>query len=452
MIRRLAGRLPALSRGSWATPLLSRRGATTLRRAENLLFHGWSQEGLALLAGVERNGGRAARLSALNLKNRWSAWRRTWTARTLKADVAIVSHLALPGGNASAVAEEVRALKAAGKTVVLVHHPVRTWNITRALNPKIADLLDGESAVLAGPGDAVECGLAVLRLPTVFMRPMEDLPEITARRTVLVVNQTPFKYYEGDRGVDKAWDVATVRENVQRLFGDHTWLPVGPVVREALSDHHSTAMSEMDLSGDYWYEVLDLARWRAKAIDGEAAPTSRPIVIGRHSRDHELKWPHGRDLADAYPAGRTTEVRVLGGSNVPRKRLGGLPETWTDLPFGSTDVQEFLHSLDVYVYFIDPAAQEAFGYAPMEAMAAGVPVVCDRRLEPLFGEAAVYCEPSEVEGTVRALAQSPARWRAQAQRARDAVRQRFSHEALIRRVDDLVAAGKPRRRGDYATR
>jgi hypothetical protein len=72
----------------------------------------------------------------------------------------------------------------------------------------------------------------------------------------------------------------------------------------------------------------------------------------------------------------------------------------------------------------------------MEAMAAGLPCVMPPRFEPLFGAGGVYCEPEEVESVVRALME-PGRYREQSERSLAAVREHFSHQALLRRVAAL---------------
>lgn len=402
------------------------------------LEHGFSADAVPELRRLIGDDAETAatRLAAGQTLLDWQERRRTARAEAARfdCDIVIVSHFALPGGNATAVAEEIGAFRDAGLRVGLLHHPVFHWDVSRPLNPKIASLVDGDGVRLIGAWDKVTCALRIVRLPTVMLHPRDDLPEIDAARTVLVVNQTPFKYYGPDGGVEEAWDVRTVHANLTAWAGPHTWHPVGPMVRDALLEHHAAGLEGVQLSDEDWHECLDPARW---AGEDRPVPKGR-IRIGRHARDHALKWPETTEkLLASYPADEDFEVRVLGGADTVAKRLGRLPANWTVLPFGSMGAAEFLRGLDVFVYFIADEGREAFGIAPLEAMASGVPVVMDHRFEPLFGAAAVYCEPEAVADTVRALARDPEAHAAQRERAYAVVADRFSHEALLRRVAAL---------------
>ncbi|THV28035.1 glycosyltransferase [Glycomyces paridis] len=352
--------------------------------------------------------------------------------RRLDLDIVIVSHLALPGGNTTANAEEIAAYAEAGLRVGLLHHPVFRWDVSRPVNPKIERLVDGERVVMLGAFDRVRCDLMIVRLPTVVLAPLDDRPEIEAARTVVLANQTPFKYYGPDGGVEEAWDLRTAHRNVRDWVGDHTWYTVGPMVRAALDEHHADQLVGVDLAAEHWFECVDARRWELPG----PRERSGPIRIGRHSRDHELKWPStAGELLACYPEG--FEIHVLGGADTPRRLLGGLPANWVEHPFGSLGAKEFLGTIDAMVYFIAADGREAFGIAPLEAMAAGVPVVMDRRFEPLFGPAALYCEPDEVAATVRGVVEDPDACARQTAVAKRVVAERFSREALLRRVASL---------------
>ena len=162
-------------------------------------------------------------------------------------------------------------------------------------------------------------------------------------------------------------------------------------------------------------------------------------MLGRHGRDHPLKWP--RDpaaLRAAYCAGRPCEVRFLGGAFHARARLGRWPRNWRDAPFGSRDVRGFLAGLDVFVHHPDPDYIEEFGRAPMEAMAAGVPVILAPELEPTFGPAALYAAPDAVWPLVERLWRDQGFWEARAAAGRAFVAAHCGYDRFPERIARLA--------------
>jgi glycosyltransferase involved in cell wall biosynthesis len=264
-------------------------------------------------------------------------------------------------------------------------------------------------------------------------RLLDDLPAIDTGRTVLLVNQVPFTFYDADGGRRAQWDPQAVHATLQGWLGDHTWYPIGPEVRATLERHHGDALDGIDIADEYWYEIIDIGDW--------LRPGSRPgmregaVRIGRHARDAPLKWPETAErILACYPASPEFEVHLLGGVETPRGILGSLPDNWVDHPFGSVPARDFLHGLDFLVYFIADDCVEAFGRSPLEAMAAGVPCVMDPRFEPLFGEAAIYCPPQEVASVIRKVIDEPGAYEAQVARALQKIEADFSPAALVQRM------------------
>ena len=200
-----------------------------------------------------------------------------------------------------------------------------------------------------------------------------------------------------------------MRAHLAELLGSEgLWVPISERVRAAMAADPRYPAAHSDT----WTPLIDLAAWGPPpAWRGDTRP--RP-VIGRHGRDHPLKWPGDRQaLLDAYCAGRDCEVRFLGGAGFARAVAGRWPGNWRVAPFGD-DVRGFLAGLDVFLHFPHEDYIEEFGRAPLEAMAAGVPVILPPEFAPTFGEAALYAAPAGVWDLVAALWRDRDLWEARA--------------------------------------
>jgi len=421
-----------------------------IKRWETRLHHGWSVSATATLEGIAagaEKGYRETQIQALAVLCGYRAARARnhRRPRTLHVDIVIVSTLNLKGGTTSANEAEILAYRAAGLTVALVHHPVKERAMGRPVDPKIRALIDDEQVFEVRPQDTVHCDLAIMRFPVAFENLMEDRPRIEAARTVLLVNQTPFEEYGPVGGYGTAWSIRDVHRNVTEWVGHHTWYAIGPAVRDVLQAHHAEEMQDIDLATDFWYETIDIAEWTPR--ERRVREEGEPIRLGRHSRDHVTKFPNmARRLLTAYPDAEDIEVHMLGGDEALHRILGKIPPRWTSHRFGAMSAVDFLGQVDVYAYFIDENLLEAFGRAPMEAMAAGVPCLLPPKFAELFGDGAIYCEPGEVEAQVRLLASDQAYYAERAAAGLRVVHERFSPDALLRRVNGLgVSVKEPNR-------
>ncbi|GHD35521.1 glycosyltransferase family protein [Nocardiopsis kunsanensis] len=354
-------------------------------------------------------------------------------------DVLLVSDFCNLGGTTGSNLQEVAAQTAGGLRTGLLHNPFGNQKPGRPVNPKFNRFVDGDRVRYVRPGERVVCDLMIVRHPRSVERLQEDLPQVTARATKLVVNQTPCRYYGEEGAGEQVWDVDRTYRTLQDWVGEHEWCPISPFVRRALLEHHAGELGPVLLSEHDWVNIIDLDEWRGEG----PLRTDDGVRIGRHSRDHVSKWPESPDLLSAaYPAGEGHEVHVLGGTAVPRRMLGSLPEGWVSYEYDSVPVTEFLRGLDVYVYQTASDLLEAFGRAPLEAMAAGVPTILPPKFEELFGPAAIYAAPEHVRDAVNWLFAVPGRSREQVEQAWAVLEQCFSHEAHLHRLAELgVEAG-----------
>jgi hypothetical protein len=366
------------------------------------------------------------------------------------------------GGPQKSMIEEIKALKAAGLNVAVMH--LESWRhmtvedrpmcvqFQRLVNEGIGGADKGAGGADKGAGgadkgaggadggtveqvlvtDDVECELLVLRYPPILQFRSGERSNVRPKRMVVLANQAP---HERD-GSDTRYIPDACHANAIDMFGvAPLWVPQGPQVREALADLTATRLADFDMPG-----IIDTA----DIAPARTGFRSVMPVVGRHSRDDRTKWPTAADLPLIYPGDGRWDVRIMGGAGSVARITGeDPPSAWTCYGFDETDVESFLYQLDFWIYFPHPSQYEAFGRAILEALAAGCVVVLPHRFEPTFGDAALYCEPSEVAGVVDGLYADPERFLARSALAQRRVRERFSHDSYRRLVAALLdgAAG-----------
>lgn len=356
-------------------------------------------------------------------------------------DVLMISDLRFSGGTSHSIAEEIGAQFEAGWTTGLTHLNGHLVARVTPVNPAIRDhVVAGRARLLIGK-EPITSRIAVIRHPAVFERTAGQLPPIETRQVVLVANST---LIAPDGSVE--FDARRVEELVRQRFGvSPLWAPLSPAIRGQLLRF----VKSDALLADDWVNIIDPDQWYG---DHNPPMGNRP-VIGRHSRNVPAKWPTTlEELVAIYPVDGSVRVHVLGGAEPARTLLGRpLPESWRVEKFGARAPRDFLRELDAYVYYPDPRWIEAFGRNVLEAMATGVPVILPPRFESVFGDAANYAEPPEVQSLVRSLHQDRGLWHRTREHALADVKERFGHAVHRSRMamladlplDELSAATAP---------
>ena len=110
----------------------------------------------------------------------------------------------------------IRAARADGRDVALLHHRRYDLDPTRPLDPAVRRFAAEAGIRLVSPGERLRAATVVLTYPALLDQAMDRFPAIEHDRLAVVVNQMA----ERDRaGTDRAYDPARVRAHLVEQFG-----------------------------------------------------------------------------------------------------------------------------------------------------------------------------------------------------------------------------------------
>lgn len=228
--------------------------------------------------------------------------------------------------------------------------------------------------------------------------------------------------------------------SVRNLLGDRRWvnrsLPQFAADVGARLIHHPLpaiarqppcpqVITVHDLAFETHPEHFDprYARWARRAHRRAAEEAAVVICVSRATADDVVeRWGIREDKivvahhgpGQELPATEPGEPRhvLYVGDDEPRKNLGLLQAARLPLalvhagPGGQTVDPPGLARLYAHALaLVHPSVHEGFGLTPLEAMAAGVPVVAVRSaaVEEVCGDAAIYVDPLDPAGLERAV-------------------------------------------------
>jgi len=346
-----------------------------------------------------------------------------------KLDVVFIGDFNMSGGTYHSAMGMLRAARAAGLSAGILQYYRYDLDVTKPLKGEVIDYAQKNGVRIVCAGEEVDVGTVVVTHPPILQYQLDMFPRLNQERVVTVVNQMA----ERDRsGRDVAYDPAVVRRRLIDYFGhEGDWVPISGTVRALMEADERYPPPHRDT----WMPLVDTDTWLAHRPHWRGGERDRP-VIGRHGRDHFLKWPGARAaLLDAYCAEQACEVRFLGGAAHARKTAGRWPKNWEVQPFGSRDVKDFLVGLDFFLHYPHDDYIEEFGRAPMEAMAVGVPVILPPVFRATFADAALYAEPHEVWPTIERLWKDEAAWMGRVEAGRAFVRSNCAYDLFPARLE-----------------
>ncbi|MCS3903557.1 hypothetical protein J2T55_001583 [Methylohalomonas lacus] len=324
-------------------------------------------------------------------------------------DIVLVTDCRLPGGTSQCNRQYLAGFQRMGLRVGILNWERYDINPPEAATRKMIRACQSLNVTPIVHGESVNCDLLFIHHPPIMMWQPDTTPTIEAQRIAILANQTPQKMIHA---ANTMYEPDQVQERIQANFHKAgLWIPISPVVRRLLA---SNGIDESMTDHD-WFPPLELSLWwRQPRWRGQQQ--QRPVV-GRHSRDDWTKWPGTAGaIKSAYCANQAVDVRLMGGvQSLLAHHLMTLPLNWHVIDYDNKDVRDFLAELDIFVNFIHEQRIETFGRNVIEAMAAGLPVICSPAFRECFGNAAVYAEPEEALEVIESLWQDEAYYYAVAQ-------------------------------------
>ncbi|WP_445005971.1 glycosyltransferase [Halomonas mongoliensis] len=335
----------------------------------------------------------------------------------------IITDLRFPGGNASSTLAEYHQLKNQGFDVKLLHLPSNI-SAGKAIANRYREVLD--DVIFFHSVDRVDAEFVIIRHPQVVCsRRFHCFAEKVESDNVIIVVNNSIRRSSGE----SVYEAEQFREAVTVLPGCNVGVyAIGPRIMHELPQ---IGLPESMMGQLLWTPTFDVKEY-------PFSPRSKmtpPIVIGRHGRDSQEKWPDSRaELLDVYPEDDAYRVEILGGAKRAVQMLGRCPDNWVVHDFGALHPADYLASLNAFIYFPSENLVEAFGRTVVEAMLSGVPVILPRTFEETFGDLAFYTAPSGVKAVIARLAEDDEARISFLTAVRSVVERRYSHEATQSRL------------------
>lgn len=339
-------------------------------------------------------------------------------------DVIFVTDFAFPGGTSNLTLNEVEAAAEAGLRVGLIHmfSPVNSG--AAGVTERSLSVVSENNVDVLSLSDELDVTHLVIRHPSVLQFADQLSSSINAKRVSIIVNNPPV--LQGGKGF--GFDLYQVKTNAGKLFRKD------PDIYAESGVTHQITRPLVDRS------LLQVSTWpgfvKFPVQETREANPERQPVLGRHSRDAQLKWPSNLSTYHSvYSRNEKFDVHIMGGIDSLFPEARDIIQTGATVTgFGGMSVPDYLDGVDFWAYYHSDALRESFGMAIVEAMSAGVVVILPHYMELNFGDGAVYAEPEEVREVVSQLWSDPAAYAEQSARGIKTVKEKYTKEALLERL------------------
>ncbi|WP_170228490.1 glycosyltransferase family 2 protein [Nesterenkonia populi] len=355
----------------------------------------------------------------------------------LELDVLFVADWCEYGKTQAAALEEIRVLRRAGYSIGIMHleNAVHLSEYARTYSHPVQELIsNGEVTHVIQDETFYKVKLTLVRSPELLQFMPHGTVGFNAGKTAVVAEKLP-------------WEAASFHvnylpsdcaHNAANFFGARPlWLAQTDAVKAQLHD-----MVPGDELNDAPYVVaFDAERWRTRRI----RPRGRQPILGRWAGESTALWPNSPEEIEAiWPTHGEVDVRFYGAPTAVLQALGQkrLPPAW--ISFGEQEItrKTYYRSLDFFVHYPQRHTIEKPELPVLEALGAGCIPVLPPWMKDVYGDAAIYADPPQVQEAINQYWNETERYLAQSQRGVEFATQ-YQKSGYRELMDDLLTAKEP---------
>lgn len=340
-------------------------------------------------------------------------------------DFVIAGHWEEEGSLVQSMLEEVRGLLHGNHSVAILN--LESASVLRAtdqvsLSHEIQCLINDGTVDEIFYDSEVVADVLLFHEPSILGFLPYESSSIKIQRMLILADELPF---EAD-GSDIRYLPVQSHTHAEQSFGvSPIWLPSDRDVRAAVASE----IDQDSIHGLNWPGIVNLERWWHNRLYYRSITP----VVGCHSfcNYSDVSVDH-KIVEQVFPSDGRYDVRLLGYEQRALEFFGKqrVPDAWTLRHPDSIHLSTFLSGLDYYIFLPAYVNVNVPIRAILTALSSGVVVILPKRLELIFGEAALYRDFDEIAETIHHLHSDFSLYHAQLQRTKTHLFKRSSSTSL----------------------
>lgn len=314
-----------------------------------------------------------------------------YAGRHTRPRVTLIIDPRFSGGTSSAVAQELHTISQ--HVEISVHAVSSKMFKGNTINTRLQAALDHLGIPVIWDAPVIRGDVVVLHNPSFLKFNTHFKPKITCETLICVTHENVLT----PQGLE-GFDMGACLDMIEKasVCGARYLAPVSESNRQGVVSWLTASSRSWGVTPFNWFNICDF-----EIQDPTYAPQDRR---GRMSRPGWEKFPDMATMMQHFP--EHAHNRIM-GANSYLETPSLIPAHWDVMPFGAEAVNDFLTTIDFFVYFTNDRWRESFGRVIAEAIAAGKMVITDVDTGSNFAGAVVISDRNGVNDVINAYIADP---------------------------------------------